>query len=119
MGPTKPLITPEEMQSLLGDTPSGMRPARFSFQWQPLHWGVALWSLKGLCLFVVLMSPEATQLVVNHRYLWLRGSLELLCLAVFEAAVFHPKGRNVAHGAMLVASTTLLMDVMVILSFTG
>jgi hypothetical protein len=47
----------------------------------------------------------------------MRGSLELVCLAVFWGASLHPRGRTVACASMLVAITTLLLDGMTLLAF--
>jgi hypothetical protein len=49
----------------------------------------------------------------------MRGSLELVCLAVFWGASIHPRGRTAANATMLVAGTTLLLDAMTLLAFTS
>ena len=119
---SQPLITPEELQCLLGAAPATANaPADAALHPRhnvhTVHWGAALWLLKGLLLYWSLVSPEASSLANASRYLWMRGSLELLCLLVFWGAAVHPRGRKLAHGAMLVASTTSLMDLMTLLSF--
>jgi len=119
---SQPLITPEELQCLLGAAPATANaPADAAPQprhnGHTMHWGAALWLLKGLLLYWSLVSPEASSLASASRYLWMRGSLELVCLLVFWGAAAHPRGRKLAHGAMLVASTTCLMDLMTLLSF--
>jgi hypothetical protein len=116
---TEPLITPEELQYLLGSAPARGANRRSSFWQHILHVGAALWLLKGVFLYAVLMSPEASSLVGSSRYFWLRGSLELMCLVTFWGAALHPRGQKMAHASMLVASTTLLMDAMVLLAFAG
>jgi hypothetical protein len=116
---TQPLITPEELQCLLGSAPA--RGAGWGARlWQHvLHVGAALWLVKGIFLYGVLMSPETASLVGSSRYFWLRGSLELVCLSAFWGAALHPRGRSVAFASMLVASTTLLMDAMTLLALAG
>ena len=121
MSRVQPLITPEELQCLLGgasvrqNVPS---PSPLA-QLPSLHWGAALWLVKGIFLYAVLMSPEAANLVGSSRYLWMRGSLELVCLAAFWGAFLHPRGRLVANSSLLVAGTTLLLDAMTLLAFPG
>ena len=117
----EPLITTEEMQCLLGGaTVRSNLPARSLLaQLNSLHFGAALWLVKGVFLYAVLMSPDAANLVGSSRYLWMRGSLELVCLAVFWGASLHPRGRNAANASLLVASTTLLLDAMTLLAFTN
>lgn len=117
---TQPLITPEELQCLLGAAPAiatADAPPHPLHTTHTVHFGAALWLLKGLLLYWSLVSPEASSLASASRYLWMRGSLELVCLLVFWVAAVHPRGRKMAHGAMLVASTTSLMDLMTLLSF--
>jgi len=65
------------------------------------------------------MSPEAASLVGSSRYLWMRGSLELVCLAVFWGASLHPRGRQLVSASLLIASTSLLMDAMTLLAVTS
>lgn len=115
MSSAKPLITPEELQCLLGGAsePSGLQGI------QTAHWGAALWLLKGIFLYAVLMSPEAAHLDTGSRYLWMRGSLELVCLAIFWGASRHPRGNTWARSTLLVGGTTLLMDAMTLLTFAG
>lgn len=117
----EPLITPEELQSLLGGAParSDLHGSSLWHNMQTLHGGAVLWLVKGIFLYAVLMNPEAANLVGSNRYLWMRCSLELLCLALFWGAAMHPRGRTVARGSMLVASTTLLMDAMTLWAFAG
>lgn len=125
MSRAEPLITPEELQCLLGSAPaSASAPARewagMASFWQHLvHAGAALWLVKGLVLYAVLMSPEAASMVGSSLYIGLRGGLELLCLSAFWGAALHPRGRLVAGASMLVASTTLLLDAMILLAVTG
>ena len=116
---TEPLITPEELQCLLGGAPARDAAWGASLWQHVLHVGAALWLVKGIFLYAVLMSPEAANLVGSSRYFWLRGSLELVCLSAFWGAALHPRGRTVACASMLVASTTLLMDAMTLLAFAG
>lgn len=126
---TQPLITPEELQCLLGAVPGPVpvavpvpvRGMRWSARlWQHvLHGGAMLWLVKGILLYAVLMSPETASLVGSSRYFWLRGTLELACLSAFWVAALHHQGRSVAFASMLVASTTLLMDAMTLLAFAG
>lgn len=120
----EPLITPEELQCLLRGPPArANKPHKptyhFGLHTASLHFGAALWLVKGLFIYVVLMSSEATPMLDSGPYLWMRGSLELVCLLAFWAAVVHPQGRNFAMASLLVASTTLLMDVMTLLAFSG
>ena len=117
----KPLITPEELQCLLGGA-SAQNSKPSSGLWhamQSVHWGALLWLVKGVFLYAVLMSPEDGNLLGSGRYLWMRGGLELLCLTAFWGATLHPRGLKVSQGSMLVASTTLLMDAMNLLAFPG
>ncbi len=114
----EPLITPEELQCLLGGAPA-RSDAHGTGLWnnlQNVHFGAALWLVKGVFLYAVLMNADAANLMVSSRYLWMRGTLELLCLSAFWVACLHPRGRTVANGTMLVASTTLLMDAMTLLA---
>lgn len=121
MSRAKPLITPEELQCLLGGAPVRSNASVHSMLalLPSLHFGAALWLVKGVFLYAVLMSPEAAKLVDNSRYLWMRGSLELVCLGAFWGASLHPRGRTAACASMLVASTTLLLDAMTLLAFTS
>ncbi len=121
MSRTEPLITPEELQCLIGGASVGARmPARSLLaQLSPLHFGAALWLVKGIFLYALLMSPDAANLAGNGRYLWMRGSLEMLGLAVFWGASLHPRGQTVACASLLVAFTTLLLDAMTLLAFSG
>ena len=118
---TKPLITPEELQCLLGGAPvrSNVPGRSLLAQLPSLHFGAALWLVKGVFLYAVLMSTDAAHLVGSIRYLWLRCSLELVCLAVFWGASLHPRGRTAANASLLVAGTTLLLDAMTLLAFTS
>ena len=120
MSRTEPLITPEELQCLLGGA-----PVRSNRTWRSqlaqltsVHFGAALWLVKGVFLYAALISPGAAQLMDSGTYLWMRGSLELVCLAVFWGAYLHPRGRTLACASLLVASTTLLLDAMTVLAFT-
>jgi len=118
---TQPLVTPEELQCLLGSAQEPAHGAGWGAGlWQHvLHVGAALWLVKGIFLYGVLMSTETASLMGSSRYFWLRGSLELVCLSAFWGAALHPRGRSVAFASMLVASTTLLMDAMTLLAFAG
>jgi hypothetical protein len=119
MSRAEPLITPEELHCLLGGTPARHTGWTASFWQHLLHAGAALWLVKGVFLYAVLMNPEAASWVGSNRYLWLRGSLELVCLSAFWGAALHPRGRTVAGASMLVASTTWLMDAMTLLAVAG
>ena len=121
MSHVQPLITPEELQCLLGGAPVRSNvPSRSPLAQLPsLHWGAALWLVKGIFLYAVLMSPESANLVGSSRYLWMRGCLELDCLAAFWGACLHPRGRLVASASLLVAGTTWLLDAMTLLAFTS
>jgi Zn-dependent protease len=118
---TEPLITPEELQCLLGGAPVRSSQTRRSplAQRPPLHFGAAIWLVKGVFLYAVLMSPEAAQWMGSSRYLWMRGSLELVGLTAFWGASLHPRGHTVAFASLLVASTTLLLDVMTLLALAS
>jgi len=118
---TEPLITPEELQCLLGGTHVRVNGPKRGMvaQTTSLHFGAALWLVKGIFLYAVLMSPDAANLVGSNRYLWMRGSLELVCLAVFWGASLHPRGHKLVSASLLVASTTLLLDAMTLLAFTS
>ena len=117
----EPLITPEELQCLLGSAHarSVVPGGSLRQNMQRVHFGAALWLVKGVFLYWVLMSPEAGNLVSTGRYVWMRGGLELLCLAVFWGGSLHPRGRTLVNASMLVASTTLLMDAMNLLAIPG
>jgi hypothetical protein len=117
----EPLITPEELQCLLGGAPvrSNVPTRSLLAQMPSLHFGAALWLVKGVFLYAVLMGADAAHLVDSSRYLWMRGSLELVCLAVFWGASLHPRGRTAACASLLVASTTLLLDAMTLLAFAS
>ena len=114
------LITPEELQCLLGVTPERSHaPGTHLVQnQQTLYFGSVLWLVKGVFLYAVLTSPAAALWMDGSRYLWVRGIFELVCLAVFWAAAVHPRGRTVALASMLVASTALLMDAISWLALT-
>jgi hypothetical protein len=116
----EPLITPEELQCLLGGAPvrSDMSSRSRLVQLPSVHFGAVLWLVKGVFLYAVLMNPDAAKLVDSSAYLWLRGILELVCLSVFWTASLHPRGRQVANASLLVACTTLLLDAMTLLAFT-
>ena len=118
---TEPLITPEELQCLLGGAPvRSSTPNRSLLTQMPsLHFGAALWLVKGVFLYAVLMSPDAANLFGSSRYLWMRGCLELACLAVFWGAALHPRGRTAVCASLLVAITTLLLDAMTLLAFAS
>jgi hypothetical protein len=113
------LITPEELQSLLSGSPARSEAWGVSFWQHVLHVGAALWLIKGIFLYALLMSPEAASLLGSSRYLWMRGTLEVVCLAAFWGASLHPRGQTLACASVLVASTTLLLDAMTLLAFTG
>jgi hypothetical protein len=120
MSRTEPLITPEELQCLLGGT-----PVRSKRSWRnqlsqrhSLHFGAAIWLVKGVFLYAVLMDPAPVNMAGSGRYLWMRGSLELLCLAVYWGASSHPRGRTAASASLLVACTTLLLDAMTLLALS-
>ncbi|WP_346308940.1 hypothetical protein, partial [Limnohabitans sp.] len=117
----EPLITPEELQCLLGGAPVRSNTAKRTLlaQMPSLHWGAALWLVKGILLYAVLMSPDAAKLVDSSRYLWMRGIMELVCLAAFWGACLHPRGQTLAWASLLVASTTLLLDAMTLLAFSS
>ena len=118
MSRTEPLITPEELQCLLGGAPARSKApgAGLWHNLQNVHFGAALWLVKGIFLYSVLMNADIANLMLSSRYLWMRGTLELLCLTAFWGACLHPRGRTVVYGTMLVASTTLLMDAMTLLA---
>jgi hypothetical protein len=115
----EPLITPEELQCLLGGAPVRSNvPARSLLaQLTSLHFGAALWLVKGVFLYAVLMSPDNANLVGSSPYLWMRSCLELVCLVVFWGASLHPRGRMAANASLLVAGTTCLLDAMTLLAF--
>lgn len=117
----EPLISPEELQCLLGAAPARSQ-ARGASLWdklQNVHFGAALWLVKGIFLYAVLMNAEVASVMTNSRYLWMRGTMELVCLTAFWLACLHPRGRTVGYGSMLVASTTMLMDAMTLLALPG
>ena len=118
---TDPLITPEELQCLLRVAPvrSNVSTGRVLAQAPSLHFGAALWLVKGVFLYAVLMSPDAVNLLGSSRYLWMRGTLEVVCLAAFWGTSLHPRGQTLACASVWVASTTLLLDAMTLLAFTG
>lgn len=116
---THPLITPEELQCLLGGAAARHVGWGTRLWHQVLYAGAALWLLKGLFLYAVLITPEAAQWVSSSLYLGMRGTLELVCLTAFWGAALHPRGRLVGCASMLVGSTTLLMDAMTLLAFAG
>ena len=113
------LVTPEELQCLLGTTPerSSAPGTPLVHHLQTVHFGAVLWLVKGVFLYALLTSPAAIWMD-GSRYLWVRGIFELVCLLVFWGAAVHPRGRTVAMASMLVASTALLTDAMIWLAFT-
>ncbi len=117
----EPLITPEELKCLLGGAPvRSNKPTRSLMEQTPfLHFGAALWLVKGVFLYAVLQNPETAKLVDSNTYLWMRGFLELVCLVVFWVASLYPRGRPVANASMLVAGTTMLLDTMTLLAFAN
>ena len=119
MSRAEPLITPEELQCLLGGAPvrANLPRRKLLAQLPSLHWGAGLWLFKGILLYAVLMSPGAAPLVDSSAYLWMRSILELVCLAVFWGASLHPRGRTAVNASLLVASTTCLLDAMTLLAF--
>jgi hypothetical protein len=119
MARTEPLITPEELQCLLGSAPARRATWSASFWQHIVHVGAALWLVKGVFLYALLLNPETASLLGSTRYLGLRGSLEVLCLAAFWGAAWHPRGRTLASASMWVAGTTCLMDAMALLAFAG
>ena len=133
----EPLVTPEELKCLLGGAPArSTKPLPSGRQSvQNRHGAVALWLVKALFLYAVLTNPDAAHMASSSRYLWMRGSLELLCLAVFWGATLHARGGVIGHGmghpngrkfsstlargSLLVACTTLVMDAMTLLALAG
>ena len=117
---TEPLISPEELQCLLSGTPvRATAPIGKLLATTPaLHFGAALWLVKGVFLYAVLMSPGAAPLVDSGAYLWMRSIFELVCLAVFWGTSLHPRGRMAVNASLLVAGTTCLLDAMTLLAFT-
>ncbi len=65
------------------------------------------------------MSPDTANLVGGSRYLWMRGSLELVCLALFRGASLHPRGQIFAWASLLVANSAMLRDAMTQLALTS
>ncbi len=116
MSRAEPLITPEELQCLLGGASAPKPTTSWVQSLQPLHFGALLWLVKGVCLYLVFLSPDNAGLASAGRYFWMRGALEMLCLTVFWGAAMHPRGQSVARGTMLVASTTLIMDMLTLLA---
>ncbi len=118
---TKPLITQDELHCLLGAAPVQAKPPTgiWGRKLNLLHFGVALWLVKGIFLYVVLMSPQATHLLNSGLYLGMRGTLELACWMVFVVSAMHPNGRSLANASMLVASTSLVMDAMTVLTMAA
>jgi hypothetical protein len=110
MSRTNPLISAEEMRCLLAITPTVSGADDHPLGHSLPHWGASLWLVKGIFLYVLLMNPAAANWVSSSSYLWLRGGIESVFLAVFWVAALHPRGRTLACASMLVASTTLLMD---------
>jgi hypothetical protein len=118
---TQPLITPEELQCLLGAAPDQARHSRAlrPRQWTLLHFGAALWLVKGIFLYAVLIGQPSTHLLGSGLYVGMRGTFELACLAVFVACAMRPNGRSLAHASMLVGSTSLIMDAMTVLTISA
>lgn len=118
---TKPLITPEELQCLLGAAPVPSTPqvAVLGHPIKLLHFGLVFWLVKGIFLYAVLTSPSTAIGGGDGLYLGMRCTLELACVAVFWAATRHPNGRSVAHASLLVATTSLIMDAMTLLTLTA
>jgi hypothetical protein len=117
----EPLITPEELQCLLGGAPERSNvPSRSLLAQLPtVHFGAAVWLVKGIFLYAVLTSTDGVNLLGSARYLWMRGSLELVCLAAFWGASLHPRGQTLAWASLLVASTTMLLDAMTLLALSS
>ena len=120
MSRAEPLITPEALQCLLGGAPvrSNVPSRSLLAQLPSLHFGAALWLVKGVFLYAVLMSPGAAPLLDSGAYLWMRSILELVCLAVFWGASRHPRGRMAVNASLLVAGTTCLLDALTLLAFS-
>jgi hypothetical protein len=113
MSSTKPLITPEEMRCLLAVSSTASDTGGPKIWHHLPHWGATLWLVKGIFLYVLLMGPGAANgAIVSTSYLWLRGGIEGVVLAVFWVAAWHPRGRTLACASLLVACTTLLMDML-------
>ena len=59
MSRAEPLITPEELQCLLGGAPvrTGASTRSQLANLASTHFGAAIWLVKGVFLYAVLMSP--------------------------------------------------------------
>jgi hypothetical protein len=76
--------------------------------------GAALWLVKGLLVYMALQMFSLDALPL--RYLWVRGALEVLCAGVFWHTLRQRSRRPVTLGALVVGSTTLLMDLLIVLA---
>lgn len=76
--------------------------------------GAWLWLLKGLFLYVALQTLGLHTLPIH--YVWVRCTLEVLCCAVFWSTLHQPARRTITLGALLVGSTTLCMDMLMVLA---
>lgn len=107
------LITDEEMSFLLASRPSPSVRDTPGLGGRLPYCGVVLWLLKVVFLMGLIASPEAHNGVVSSSYWWLRGGLEFVYLVVFLLSASSPRYRNVACASLLMACTSLLMDVLV------
>ena len=112
-----PIVTAEELSCLLSTSavePQQATPSLARSETLLANAGAALWLAKGLLLYVALQLFSLDALPL--RYLWLRGALEVLCAGVFWQTLRQHKHRPVTLGALAVGTTTLLMDLMLLLA---
>ncbi len=105
---SQPIVTTEELSCLLSPSPAAAVQTRLA------NLGMAIYLVKVLVAFTVwqAFSPE----ILPWRYLLLRGALEMACAAVFWATLQQRGQRTATCGALLVASTTLLLDLLSLLA---
>ena len=105
---SQPLVTPEELSCLLSPSPAAAVQTRLA------NLGMAIFLVKVLVAFTVWQAFSHE--ILPWRYLLLRGALELACAAVFWNTLQQRGQRTATCGALLVASTTLLLDLLSLLA---
>lgn len=108
-----PIVTAEELACLLAG-PSTVERHTTVDKTEALlaQGGVGLWLVKGLFLYMALQMLGLQTLPIH--YLWARCALEVLCCAVFWSTLRQPERRAITLGALLVGTTTLLMDMLML-----
>lgn len=108
-----PIVTAEELACLLAK-PSTVAHRTHSPENLLAQSGAGLWLLKGLFLYMAVQIWGLSTLPTH--YVWVRCVLEVACCAVFWSTLRQPTRRPITLGALLVGSTTLCMDMLMLLA---